>query len=154
MISLHIGVCPATAHRGEFAAPQSQASPGVASRYKVYGGSAHTWEAKREPERSLVGDSTCPLELPPPSPLHVLQRRGKPINWRLGLVRRGVVDVRGRADFSRFDPRPERPHFSNFGPPAERRPFCGAKTFLSDAACALRSEFSRFDPRPEPTLRL
>ena len=35
----------------------------------------------------------------------------------------GVVDVRGRSDFSRFDPRPERPHFSNFGPPVERRPF-------------------------------
>ena len=28
---------------------------------------------------------------------------------------REVVDVRGRADFSGFDPRPERPHFSNFG---------------------------------------
>ena len=41
-----------------------------------------------------------------------------------------LVDVRGRSDFSRFDPRPERPHFSNFGPPAERRSFCGAKTFL------------------------
>jgi hypothetical protein len=36
----------------------------------------------------------------------------------------GVLDVRGRSDFSRFDPRPERPRFSNFGPPAERRPFC------------------------------
>ena len=35
----------------------------------------------------------------------------------------GVVDVRGRSDFSRFDPRPERPHFGNFGPPAERRSF-------------------------------
>ena len=35
----------------------------------------------------------------------------------------GVLDIRGRSDFSRFDPRPERPHFSNFGPPAERRPF-------------------------------
>jgi hypothetical protein len=34
----------------------------------------------------------------------------------------GVVGVRGRSDFSRFDPRPERLHFSNFGPPAERRP--------------------------------
>ena len=33
----------------------------------------------------------------------------------------GVLDVRGRSDqFSRFDPRPERPHFSNFGPPTER----------------------------------
>ena len=36
----------------------------------------------------------------------------------------GVLDVRGRPDFSRFDPRPGRPHFSNFGPPTERRPFC------------------------------
>jgi hypothetical protein len=35
----------------------------------------------------------------------------------------GELDVRGRSDFSRFDLRPERPHFSNFGPPAERRPF-------------------------------
>ena len=26
----------------------------------------------------------------------------------------------GRRDFSRFDPRPRRPHFSNFGLPAER----------------------------------
>ena len=41
----------------------------------------------------------------------------------LGLDHPGVLDVRGRSDFSRFDPRPERPHFSNFGPPAERRPF-------------------------------
>ena len=30
----------------------------------------------------------------------------------------GELDVRGRSDFSRFDPRPKRPHFSNFGPPA------------------------------------
>ena len=29
-----------------------------------------------------------------------------------------------RRDFNRFDSRPGRPHFSNFGPPAERRPFC------------------------------
>ena len=44
---------------------------------------------------------------------------------RSAHVRRGgVVDVRGGSDFSRFDPRPGRPHFSNFGPPAERRPFC------------------------------
>jgi hypothetical protein len=28
-----------------------------------------------------------------------------------------VVDVRGRSDFSSFNLRPERPHFSNFGPP-------------------------------------
>ena len=39
-------------------------------------------------------------------------------------VHRGVLDIRGRRDFSRFDPSPGRPHFSNFGPPAERRPFC------------------------------
>ena len=58
----------------------------------------------------------------------------------------GVVDVRGRSDFSRFDPRPERPHFSNFGPPAERRPFfCGAKTSFCEMP-HLRSDFSRFDP--------
>ena len=24
----------------------------------------------------------------------------------------GVLDIRGRSDFSRFDPRPERPHFT------------------------------------------
>jgi hypothetical protein len=41
----------------------------------------------------------------------------------------GVVDVRGRSDFSRFDPRPERPHFSNFGPPAEGA--CGRHQFSS-----------------------
>ena len=36
---------------------------------------------------------------------------------------RGVVDVRGGTDFSRFDPRPPgRPHSSNFDPPAEQRP--------------------------------
>ena len=34
----------------------------------------------------------------------------------------GVVDIRGRSDFSRFDPRPERPHFSDFGPPIVHRP--------------------------------
>ena len=39
-------------------------------------------------------------------------------------VHRGVLDIRGRRDFSRFDPSPgEAPLFSNFGPPAERRPF-------------------------------
>ena len=36
----------------------------------------------------------------------------------------GIVDIRSRRDFSRFDRRPERPHFSNFGPPAVGRPFC------------------------------
>ena len=35
--------------------------------------------------------------------------------------RRGVLDIRGRRDFSRFDPSPAgRPHFSNSGPPVER----------------------------------
>ena len=37
--------------------------------------------------------------------------------------RRGVVGVRNRRDFSIFDPHPGRPHFSNFGPPAERGHF-------------------------------
>ena len=59
----------------------------------------------------------------------------------------GVVDVRGRSDLSRFDPRPERPHFSNFGPPAERRPFLWSEDLF--VRCRLRSDFSRFDPRPE-----
>ena len=37
----------------------------------------------------------------------------------------GVLDVRSRRDFSRFDPSPEeRPHLSNFGPPGAR----GART--------------------------
>ncbi len=53
MISLHIGVCPATAHRGEFAAPQSQASPGVASRYKVYGAGARTHGKQSENQNAL-----------------------------------------------------------------------------------------------------
>ena len=35
----------------------------------------------------------------------------------------GPGDIRDRSDFySRFDPRLERPHFSNVGPPTERRP--------------------------------
>ena len=43
----------------------------------------------------------------------------------------GVLDIRSRRDFSRFDPsRPGRPHFSKSGPPVERRPFCEVKTFL------------------------
>jgi hypothetical protein len=53
---------------------------------------------------------------------------------------RGVVDVRGRSDFSRFDPRPERPHFSNFGPPTERRPGGGG-----GLRCAEPTHFSRVD---------
>eukprot|EP00964_Phaeocystis_antarctica_P018828 scaffold10372_cov67-Phaeocystis_antarctica.AAC.3 len=51
----------------------------------------------------------------------------------------GVVDIRSRRDFSRFDPRPGRPHFSNFGPPAERRPFC-RKVFGHGE----KARFSRF----------
>ena len=52
----------------------------------------------------------------------------------------GVVDIRGRRDFSRFDPSPEEgPHFSNFGPPAERRPFCKKVFGLGEKAW-----FSRF----------
>jgi len=44
---------------------------------------------------------------------------------------RRVVDVRGGSDFSRFDSRPERPHFSNFGPPTERRPGGGGGVFVA-----------------------
>ena len=39
----------------------------------------------------------------------------------------GVLDVRGRPHFSRFDPRPGTPHFSTFGRLAEQRPFCESK---------------------------
>ena len=42
-----------------------------------------------------------------------------------------LVDVRGRSDFSRFDPRPERPHFSNFV--LSRAADGRAKTFLDFA---------------------
>jgi len=47
----------------------------------------------------------------------------EPVNRALSITQNrqlhpGVADVRGRSDFSRFDPRPERPHFSKFGPPA------------------------------------
>ena len=48
----------------------------------------------------------------------------------------GVLGVRDRPDFSRFDPRPERPHFSNFGPPAGRRPFCGERRPFCETAPA------------------
>eukprot|EP00964_Phaeocystis_antarctica_P105113 scaffold70189_cov57-Phaeocystis_antarctica.AAC.4 len=50
----------------------------------------------------------------------------------------GVVDtlVSGWRDFSRFDPRPKRLHFSNFGPPASRG----------------KGLFSRFDPKVYLTL--
>ena len=41
----------------------------------------------------------------------------------------GVLGVRGRPDFSRFDPRPGRSHFSNFG------------------AHLHQVHFSRFDPK-------
>jgi len=78
----------------------------------------------------------------------------------------GVLDIRGRSDFSRFDPRPERPHFSNFGPPAERRPLFVERRdlFVRDAACGrtladltlprpeTRPHFSNFGPPAAPTL--
>ena len=66
-----------------------------------------------------------------------------------------LVDVRGRSDFSRFDPRPERPHFYTVATLVRPR---GAKTFLILWSEDLfvrrrpRPDFSRFDPRPEPTL--
>ena len=48
---------------------------------------------------------------------------------------RGVLDIRVRRDFGRFDPPPgEAPHFSKSGLPVERRPFCEVKTFLWIAA--------------------
>ena len=60
---------------------------------------------------------------------------------------RGLLDVRGRSDFSRFDPRPERPHFSNFGPPTERR--SGGRG--GGLRCAEPTYFSRVDAK-RPTL--
>ena len=57
----------------------------------------------------------------------------------------GVLDIRGRSDFSRFDPRPERPHFSNFGPrPRSEDLFLWSEDFF--VRRRLRSDFSRFDP--------
>ena len=35
----------------------------------------------------------------------------------------GVLDIRGRRDFSRFDPSPGRPHFSKSGPPVDAKTF-------------------------------
>ena len=60
-----------------------------------------------------------------PRPFPHLKRKASEIYLRVKAptLHPGVLDIRGRSDFSRFDPRPERPHFSNFGPPAERRPF-------------------------------
>ena len=65
----------------------------------------------------------------------------------------GVLDVRGRRDFSRFDPRPGRPHFSKFGQPAERRPFCEKPTFATfvPTGKTCLTYFSRFAAR-WPTL--
>jgi len=62
-----------------------------------------------------------------------------------------------RRDFNRFDSRPGRPHFSNFGPPAERRPFCKKALYsvsnkrpwfsgFGRPLCS-REHFSRFDPK-------
>ena len=59
-----------------------------------------------------------PHPTPPLSPQSELTSQPEP-----PLRHPGVLDIRGRSDFSRFDPSPERPRFSNFGPPAERRPF-------------------------------
>ena len=64
----------------------------------------------------------------PPAPRPIPRKlctllEGSELRCRVPVVRSwhpGELDVRGRSDFSRFDPRPERPHFSNFGPPAER----------------------------------
>jgi hypothetical protein len=68
----------------------------------------------------------------------------------LGPSHPGVLDVRGRSDFSRFDPRPKRPQISNFGPPTERRPGGGRR-----GGSSLRRThvllFSRVDAK-RPTL--
>ena len=64
---------------------------------------------------------------------------------------REVVDVRGRADFSGFDPRPERPTLVTLVRPRSdpKTFFVEGKTFCETPPAA---DFSRFDPRPEPTL--
>ena len=70
----------------------------------------HGWESL--PSLPASKGATC-------SSAHDDERRG---TRAVPCRHPGVVDVRGGSDFSRFDPRPERPHFSNFGPPTERRP--------------------------------
>jgi hypothetical protein len=73
----------------------------------------------------------------------------------------GVVDVRGRSDLSRFDPRPERPHFTNFGPlrgaktwggGGEVRLRCAEPTYFSrvDAKRLQVTDFSRFGAHLQP----
>ena len=71
-------------------------------------------------------------------------------------------DVRVRSDFSRFDPRPEVPHFSNFGPPMERRPVvvvvvvggggglrCAEPAYFTQS-CRQVADFSRFGAHLRP----
>ena len=48
------------------------------------------------------------------------QAAGRPLARRAAP---GGTRRKGSVGLYRFDPRPKRPHFSNFGPPAERRPF-------------------------------
>ena len=75
------------------------------------------------------------------------------------ISHRGVVDVRGCPDFSRFDPRPERSHFSNFGVRPRSEDFLrkqpagpGAKIgFFVDKLSGVRTLFSRHGAK-RPTL--
>ena len=58
----------------------------------------------------------------------------------------GEVDVRGRSDFGRFDPRPERPHFiATLVRPRSEDLFLWSEDLVF-VRCRLRSDFSRFDP--------
>ena len=59
--------------------------------------------------------------------------------------RGGPRRTRGRRDCSRCAPRPGRPHFSNFGPPAERSPGGGGGG--GGLRCAEPTYFSRVDPK-------
>ena len=76
----------------------------------------------------------------PPAPWHLWVLVGECVAYLAAISPPGEVDVKDRSDFSRFEPRPGRPHFSNFGPPPRGAKtflpevrefiFCGAKTFL------------------------
>ena len=58
-------------------------------------------------------------------------------------------DVRVRSDFSRFDPRPEVPHFSNFGPPMGGGLRCAEPAYFTQS-CRQVADFSRFGAHLRP----
>jgi hypothetical protein len=103
------------------------------------------------------------ITIPPPIQQDQIkqQRLTRPNNKRKGKKtgdayarHPGVLDVRGRSDFSRFDPRPERPRFSNFlvRPRSEDLFLWSEDLFVRRR---LRSDFRRFDlasPGDGPTL--